>query len=131
MARRHLAIFVKGVAEKILTSQKEVEVRLSRNKVLPYEQIQKDDEIYLKDAGKKIIGRAFVDNCLFYDNLNPDMLANIRREYQEASQMGDDFWQKKENSRYATIIFLRNPQRFLAPVFYKKNDRRPWLIMEE
>lgn len=132
MARRHLAIFLKkGGAEKILSGEKTVEIRLSQSRIVPYGKVTKDDEVYLKDAGGLILGSVEIDNVLFYDHLTPEMIANIRREYSEAMQIEDSFWQTKVNCHYATIIFLKNPHRFLAAPSYKKHDRRGWVVIEE
>lgn len=131
MARRHLAIFLKDAAEKVLAGEKEVELRLSQHKVLPYGAVAKGDVIYVKNSGGKIIGQVAVDNVLYYDQLDSEMYRNLRHEYEEASLMGKDFWDKKSNSAFATIIFLKNPIKFLAPLSYQKHDRRPWIIMEE
>ena len=131
MASRHLAIFLKGVAEKILSGEKQVEIRLSQNKVLPYGEVQKDDEIYLKVSGGKILGKVEVDNVLLYDSLDKNMMINIQKEYYDSARMDEAFWSKKASSRFATIIFLKNPKTFLTPVVYHKTDRRPWVVIEE
>lgn len=132
MARRHLAIFLRGTAEKILSGEKQVEVRLSENRVLPYKAVAKDDEIYLKNSGGKIIGRSMVDNCLYYDHLNQAMLEDIYNKYHASHALvNDKFWRSKRKARFATIIFLKNPKKFLTPIIYKKNDRRAWVIIGE
>ena len=131
MARRHLAIFLGGVAEKILTGEKKIEVRLSQSKILPYGAIAKDDEIFLKNSGGKIIGRVYVDNCLYYDKINSEVFEQIKKQYQQSSGMDEKFWSRHQKAHFATIIFLKNPREFLTPVIFKKRDRRAWLIMQE
>jgi len=131
MARRHLAIFLRGTSEDILSAKKQVEIRLSQSRVLPYEAIIKDDEIYLKNSGGKIIGKVYVDNVLYYDKITPEIFAKIKKQYQEPAKMDEDFWLRHRHSRYISIIFLKNPRKFLTPVVYKKRDRRPWIILEE
>lgn len=131
MARRHLAIFLKGFAEKILSGQKQVEVRLSQNRVLPYLSVQKGDEIFLKNSGRKIIGKVMVDNVLYYEKINADIFNQIKKNYYSLTGADNTFWQAKKRSHFATIIFLKNPQKFLTPVIYKKHDRRPWVIIDK
>ena len=131
MARRHLAVFLKSKeVEEILSGKRQVELRLSESRILPYGQIQKDDEIYLKVSGEKILGKVEVENVLFYDRLSEAMLKNLKREYFETLRLDEKFWQDKVKSSYASIIFLKKPKKFLAPVIYQKHDRRPWIIME-
>jgi len=130
MARRHLAVFLKGVAEKILLGDKKIEIRLSQSKILPYGAVAKDDEIFLKNSGGKIIGRVYVDNCLYYDKINHQLLEKLKNQYQQFAGMDEKFWSNHRQAHFATIIFLKNPHKFLTPVAYKKRDRRPWVVME-
>lgn len=131
MAHRHLAVFLKGVAEKILSGDKKVEIRLSKSRVLPYLSISKDDEILLKSSGGKIIGKTFVENALFYDHLTPSMVEALKKVHFEDAAMDGSFWESRMDAKFATVIFLKNSQKFITPIAYRKNDRRAWLIIED
>jgi len=127
---KHLAIFnEKGYIDKILKGEKTMEGRFSREKDLPYGKIKKGDEIFLKESGGAILGKAEVDNVLFFDNLEPEMLGKLKREYNKELGTGDKFWEKHGKSKYATLIFLKNPKRFLTKVKFKKRDRRSWVVI--
>jgi ASC-1-like (ASCH) protein len=126
---KHLAIFnEKEIIEKILNEEKTIEARLSRDKLLPYERIKKGDEIYLKESGGKIRGKVGVDNVLFYDHLSPEMIGKLRKEYNKEISIDDKFWENHGKSKYASLIFLKNPQRFISPVKFRKKDRRGWIV---
>lgn len=127
---RHLAIFVGDAIEKILRGEKSMEGRFSVDKVLPYGAVKKGDEIYLKESGGLVVGRIFVDNVLYYEGLDGEAIGKIRREYNNELCAGDGFWQAKSNSRYATLIFLTKPERFLAPLRIYKKDRRAWVVLD-
>ena len=131
MARRHLAVFLRGVARKILTGDKRIEIRLSKSKILPYGTVAKDDEIFLKNSGGKIIGKVYVDNCLYYDKIDLQVFDKLKNQYQDAARMPESFWDSHRHAHFATILFLKNPQEFLTPLIFKKRDRRPWIILEE
>jgi len=131
MARRHLAIFLKGAADKVLSGEKKVEIRLSQNRTLPYLEVSKDDEILLKTSGERVIGRALVENVLFYDNLTPKMVRALQDVHFEDTAMEDSFWQKKLDSHFATVIFLKNPQKFISPINFRKKDRRGWVVIDQ
>lgn len=127
---KHLAIFNdKEIIEKILRSEKKIEGRFSREKKLPYGRIKKGDEIYLKESGGLIKGKVEVDNVLFYDNLTPELIGKIRKEYGEDLCVDNKFWERYSKSKYVSLIFLKNPQRFF-PMKYRKKDRRSWIIIE-
>jgi ASC-1-like (ASCH) protein len=128
---KHLAIFVGDYIKQILSGTKTIEVRLSQEKIVPYGAIAKGDEILLKKSGREILGAVEVDNVLFYENLTPELIGRIRKEYNKELNVDNNFWQAKANSRYASLIFLKNPRRFLAPMKFRKKDRRPWVIIDK
>lgn len=127
---RHLAIFIGDAIEKILKGEKTVEGRFTLDKIPPYEKIQKGDEILLKRAGGNIIGKVIVDNVLFYEKLDGEAIGKLRKEYNDEMCVDDDFWKAKARARCATLIFLKKPQRFLAPLRSQKRDRRPWVVLD-
>jgi predicted transcriptional regulator len=127
---KHLAVFVGDAIEKILKNEKTVEARLSLDKIIPFSAIKKGDIIYLKQSGGGVYGQVEVDNVLFYENLNGTAIGKLRKEYSSDMKVTDEFWKSKADSRNATIIFLKNPVRFLAPLKNKKKDRRSWVILE-
>ena len=127
---RHLAIFVGNAIERILSGRQTIEVRFTVDRILPYEKIKKGDEIYLKQSGGLVLGKVIVDNVLFYENLDGELIGKLRKEYNQDLCADDSFCQSKVNSRYATIIFLKNPQRFLTPLRIGKRDRRSWIILK-
>lgn len=125
----HIAIFVGDAIEKILSGKKTVEGRFSVSKIAPYGKVKKEDIILLKKAGGEIIGQAEVDNVLYFDNLDGQKIGKLRKEHGEEMRMDDNFWQDKQKSRCASIIFLKSPRRYLTPLSYHKLDRRAWLAM--
>jgi len=129
--KKHIAIFIGNAIEKILSNEKTMESRFSLNKIIPYGEVAKDDIILLKKSAGDILGQAIVDNVLYYDNLKPESVALLRKEYSSELKVGDLFWQNKAKSKYATIIFLKKAERYIAPIKYKKKDRRPWIITKD
>lgn len=126
---KHLAIFIGDAIEKILRGEKTIEGRFSLEKILPYNEIKKGDEILLKQSGGNIVGTVRVDNVLFYDNLDGESVGKLRKEYGEEMAVDDSFWRAKARARYASIIFLTKPERFLALLKDRKKDRRPWVVL--
>ena len=126
----HLAIFIGDAIEKILKGEKTVEGRFSLDKIPPYGMIKKGDEIFLKQSGGSILGKVEVDNVLFYENLDGETIGKLRKEYNPEMCADDKFWTDKASARYASLIFLNNSQRFLAPLKNKKKDRRSWVVLE-
>lgn len=128
---KHLAIFVGDYIAKILTGEKTMESRFSAEKTLPYGAVKKGDEIYLKESGGLVVGRAVVDNVLYYENLNPEAIGKIRKEYNNELCADDEFWQEKAQAKYATLIFITKAEKFLAPLRIYKRDRRSWVLLDQ
>lgn len=124
----HLAIFIGDAIEDILTGRKTIECRLSQKKVAPYGFIKRDDLIYLKQAGEPIVGEVTVDNVLFFTT-DEHGLTSLRRKYQKNIQAPRSFWKDHDRARYATLIWLKNPRRYLTPLRHDKRDRRAWVVL--
>lgn len=126
---QHVAIFVQDYIEKILRGEKTMEGRFTQDRIAPYGIIKKGDVILLKHAGGKIVGEVQVDNVLFYDHLDGEALGKLRKEYTSDLGVDDKFWTDHGKARFATLIFLKNPKRYLGPLRFSKRDRRPWLAL--
>lgn len=124
----HLAIFIGDAIEDILSGRKTIECRLSEQKIAPYGFIKRDDLIYLKQAGEPIVGEVTVDNVLFFTT-DAHGLTNLRRKYQKFVKASRLFWQNHARARYATLIWLKNPRRYLTPLRHVKQDRRAWVVL--
>lgn len=127
---KHLAIFVGDYIDKILSGEKTVEGRFSIDRILPYGKVKKGDIIFLKQSGGLILGEVEVDNVLYYEGLNAEAIGKIRKEYNQELCALDGFWQSKANSHYVSLIFIKNPKRYLASIRSKKHDRRPWVVLK-
>lgn len=127
---KHLAIFIGDAVDDILAGRKTIESRFSMNKVLPYKSVSKGDEILLKKSGGDIMGRVFVDNVLYYENFGLKGLTEFRKMYSDDLCVDDKFWESKNKSKFVSLIFLTDPERFVATIKFKKHDRRPWLIID-
>lgn len=125
--RRHLAIYFDNLADKILTGEKTVDFRFSKAKVAPYLMAGKGEIVLVKNTGGKVIGQAEIDNVLFYDNIFPVKIKQIKDDYLKRANITDDtFNRMKKGRKYLSIIFFVNPQRFIAPLMILKHDRRGW-----
>lgn len=123
----HLAVFSsKQTVEAILKGQKTLEIRFSLTRQEPYKAVHRDDIVLIKSSHGEIVGQAEVENVLYYDKLTPEQVARLRKEHSKEAMLADEYWQKKSKSRYATVIFLRHPERFITPLKNPKHDQRPW-----
>ena len=129
---RHLAIFSsKDYIEAILKREKTIEGRLTKDKIAPFGVIKHGDIIMLKLRGGMVFGQVEVDNVLFYENLTGEIIGKLRKEYSGEMLVDNEFWTQHANARYATVIFLDKPKRFLTPLKVAKKDRRPWVVYND
>ncbi len=129
--KKHLAIFSKGVGEKILTGQKTIESRFSKAKNAPFQQISTGDLVYVKPSGKEIIGQFRVNKVIFFDGLSETDLNQIKRDYGKALAVDESYWKAKINSKYGTLIWVGQTQQFLtSPIRFSKKDLRGWVVLD-
>ena len=75
----HVAIMRKnwGLIPKILSGEKKIESRWSKNRVAPWEKVNVGDVIYFKNAGEDVSVRVGVSKVLQFDNLNPEKVKEL------------------------------------------------------
>ena len=121
----HLGIFNNIYLPYILNGTKTIESRFSKNKILPYNNITKDDIVIIKEAGKSIVGYFTIKNVLFFD-LKKTKISDIKKEYNQYLCVDDTFWHEKDNSNYATLIFIDKIFK-VKPFNIKKKGMQTWL----
>lgn len=129
--KKHLAIFKKGVGERILDGTKKIETRFSKMKLAPFLQISAGDLVYIKPTGKDIIGQFRVKKVHFYDGLEKEDIEDIRLKYGGYIAADEEYWERKKTSKYASLIFIGQTTPFItAPIKIPKKDLRGWVILD-
>lgn len=127
---KHLAIFNGTGAELILSGKKTIETRFSTKKSAPFLQISAGDLVYIKPSGKEIIGQFRVKKVIFYDGMNPEDIHDIRLKFGKDIAADGTYWEKKQDARYGTLIFVDQSSRFLtSPLKIPKKDLRGWVVL--
>lgn len=123
----HLAIFAEPFLSKVLSGEKTIESRFSRNRCAPYGEIGNGDIILLKEVAGPICGLALARRSWCYD-LATEPLERIRLRFGADIAAGADFWAARDDALYATLIELDVPTA-IGPVFCDKRDRRGWVAL--
>jgi hypothetical protein len=126
---QHVVVFWPKELEAVLNGTKIVDARLSRARISPFGAVSHGDELLLKQPGRPIVGKVLVDNVLYFENLDGEALGKLRKEYAKDLGVDEAFWKQKVDARFATIIFLKRPQRFVAPMKSPKRDRSAWMVL--
>lgn len=108
--RVHVAIMRKswGLTLKLLTGEKTIESRWYRNRCRPWNKIETGDIVYFKDSGEPVRIRSVVKRVLQFDNLNPDEVKKLLREYGKADGLGigaEDFDKYFERFKGQKVLF--------------------------
>lgn len=120
----------KTTAEAILGGVKTIETRFSLHKIAPFGVISAGDLVYIKPPGEDIIGQFRVKKVIFFDNLDLSDLNYLKEQYGKQLAVDESYWKGKENSKYATLIFIGNSTRFLtSPIKVSKKDQRGWMVL--
>lgn len=123
----HLAVFSQPYLDLVLAGEKKIESRFSRNRCAPFDEIRSGDIVLLKEVSGPVCGVALANRIWFFD-LDNEPIDAIRQQYGGAILANDEFWLRKEESSFATLIELTNPTS-IEPLAFDKRDRRGWVSL--
>ncbi len=127
---KHLAIFKKETAEKILTGDKTLDCRFSRLKKAPFLQISKGDLVYIKVSGEEIIGQFRVKKVIFIDGVTEEDIRDLEGRCKRDISEDQSYWKEIKDYRFASLIFIGDCIRFItSPVKIPKKDSRGWVVL--
>lgn len=125
----HLAIMIEPYLSLLLNGNKTIESRFSRNKIIPYQKIDKGDIIILKKSGGQIVGLFEADGIDFFNFSNGCKLEYVKEKYNDRLLIKNDFWEEKKDSMYATLIGVNHLVK-LKPINLNMANRKSWIILE-
>jgi len=131
---RHVAVVHRKYAELILSGQKKAELRLTKNRVVPFGVVRRGDTVFIKIASGPICCCATVRLVEQYENLTPADIRRLRLTVND-TVMGDSaFWKLKSSARYATLVHLADVKPCdEAPGLTEAragNPRAAWLVLD-
>jgi hypothetical protein len=128
----HLAIFNEPFLSLIFTGQKKIESRFSINMISPYRKVTEGDVIVLKESGGMIVGVFMAGDVMYFNHLDKNGLEKLKDEYGDliCSNYDKDFWKKRLNTRYITLIEVKKVKK-LIPFSSEKNDRLGWSVIRK
>lgn len=121
----------KSVIEAILSGKKTIETRFSKAKIAPFGQVAVGDLVYMKPPGEEIIGQFRVKKVFCYKGFDLSDLSSLSNLYKKEIAAEEEYWEKKKDSKFATLIFIGESERFItSPIRIKKSDMRGWVVLE-
>ena len=121
----HLGIFSEPYLTYMLEGKKTIESRFSKNKIIPYNQITKNDIVIIKKSSGDVLGYFTIKDVLFFD-LNTISIEEIKTKYNKQLCVDETFWINKKNSNYATLIIIDELIK-LKPFHINKKGMQTWI----
>lgn len=127
---KHIAILRQPFYDMVLSGEKTIESRWSMHKVAPYNKVQKDDIILLKETGKNVTATAKVEKVAYFE-LTPAKVEEIRAKW--GKQIGiDKFedWQSTLEKKYCTLIWLKDVKK-IEPLKVPRSNGAGWIALKD
>lgn len=121
----HLGVFTEPYLTYMLEGKKTIESRFSKNKILPYNQINKNDIVIVKKSSGNVVAYFTIKEVIFY-NLSITPISEIKAKYNEQLCVDENFWISKKSSNYATLIIIDNLVK-LKPFHINKKGMQTWI----
>lgn len=121
----HLAVFTEPYLTFLLDGKKTIESRFSKKKVTPYENIEKDDIVFVKKSGGNVVAYFTIQDVFFFD-LQKTSISFLKKKYQNELCVTNQFWHEKEKSNYATFLFVDKLFLF-TPFSISKKGMQSWI----
>lgn len=127
----HIAVLLRPYLDLLLTGEKTVECRLTVQARDPFERIEPGERIYFKQSAGPFAATALAEHVLFEDDLTPRRVNEIKRDYNHLIHGEDAFWKFKRNSRFCTLVWLRDVQPLASGPQHRPLQGVAWLCLEE
>jgi len=117
--------------DKIISGEKTIESRWTKNKISPFERIARGDRIYFKVSGKPVSAVATASEACFY-LLTPAKARELLQKH--CKQIGTDlsYYEKIKDKKYCTLIKIKEARRITPFGINKKGfgNSVAWLSVE-
>lgn len=127
----HVAMLWKQYLDAILEGRKRVECRLTQIACAPFRRIGEGDRIYFKISAGPFRATALAGRVLFFSGLTPKDVADLRARYNTLICGEADFWLRKSQAKYATLVWLQEVQPILTGPDVKPQRGLAWLSLQD
>ncbi|HED53712.1 MAG TPA: hypothetical protein ENJ00_05870 [Phycisphaerales bacterium] len=118
----------------ILSGEKTAELRLTRNRIVPFGRVFAGERLYFKIASGPICASAEAAQVELYEDLIPAEIVRLRQSINHAVRGDSAFWRFKANARYATLVYLADVKPCVdGPDISRAraaNPRSAWLMLD-
>lgn len=127
----HVAILRRPYLDLVLAGEKTVECRLTKQARAPFEAIEPGERIHFKESCGGYRATAVAARVRCERDLTPARIEAIRRDHGHLIRGEDEFWARKRESRYATLIWITDVQATAEGPPIPRQRGRAWLVLPE
>lgn len=102
----HAVVIHPRYLDLVLSGEKDIESRLSVNRVEPFGVVRVGERLYFKARGGAFGATALVARVNFYEGLTPRAVEGLRRQWNGRVRGELSYWRSKRRARFATLIEL-------------------------
>lgn len=127
----HVAVLLKPYVELLLSGRKTVECRLTRQPRAPFDVIEPGDRIFFKQSCGPYRATARAEHVICEKDLTPKRIAQIQRDYDELVCGENRYWQAKRDSRYCTLVWLKDVKPTSTGPAIRPLQGVAWLTLDD
>lgn len=130
-ATEHVAIVHPWVIDALLTGQKTIESRFSRDKRPPFGRIKKGHCVYFRATGGGYEARARASRVQCLEDLTPRLVDQIAAEHRDRIGGDDAYWEGVREARCVTLVHLTGCEAVShgPSLDRQRGDRRAWFVL--
>lgn len=126
----HVAILKTNYLDALLSGEKHVECRLTRNRIAPFGKIRVGDRVYFKEASGSFRATAQVARFEQRDELDETAIDALRAEFGEAIGAPDSFWETKKSARFVVLLWFKKVEEVYRGPRHPALTGRGWLTLD-
>lgn len=127
----HVAVLIQPYLDLLVSGEKTIECRLTKDNRAPFEAIEPGERIYFKQSAGPYRAVGTAEHAAFESNLNAKRIREIERDYNHAILGEPAFWQRKRTARFASLIWLTDVEAIDHGPEIPNLQGRAWLSLEE
>jgi len=120
----------KPYLDAILEGRKQIESRFTKTKRYAFGRTLPGDKLFLKESSGPVCATAIVTAVKKFENLTPEKILEIKKQYNNDIAGSDQYWLSKMDSKFALLVWLKGA-RAIDPVRIHKKDWRAWVVLTE
>lgn len=125
----HLGVFNEPCLSFMLEGKKTIESRISKKRIAPYKRINKDDIVVVKKSGGGVVAYFTIKEVKYID-LKEVSINDVKDKYNKELFVSDEFWMEKEDSSYATLMFIEKLVK-LESFKINKKGMQTWIVLDK